>query len=190
MKSEEIVTQELERERLLREGQPAEEKGVATKFMISAEAPILMSKACELLIKEISSRAWMHTERNRRRTLQRQDVHAAVGESEVYDFLIDIVPRVTTAAGRGAIPQVAAQEPSMVNMAVAQVSVPGNGSDFAQLPETLQAGQFASLFYQQVAAPSLDDTGQSLGIGMIQQVHPAHQQQQQQQTHQWNDPSE
>ena len=44
-----------------------------------------------------SFRAWRHTERNRRRTLQRQDLHAAVGESEVYDFLIDIVPRVTTA---------------------------------------------------------------------------------------------
>lgn len=66
-----------------------------TKFMISGEAPVLMSKACELLIKDLSFRAWRHTERNRRRTLQRQDLHAAVGESEVYDFLIDIVPRVT-----------------------------------------------------------------------------------------------
>jgi len=54
-----------------------------------------MSKACELLIKDLSFRAWRHTERSRRRTLQRQDLHAAVGESEVYDFLIDIVPRVT-----------------------------------------------------------------------------------------------
>ncbi|EEC43265.1 predicted protein, partial [Phaeodactylum tricornutum CCAP 1055/1] len=65
----------------------------AVKFMISGEAPLLMSKACELLVKELSARAWQHTERNRRRTLQRQDIHAAVGESEVYDFLIDIVPR-------------------------------------------------------------------------------------------------
>jgi nuclear transcription factor Y gamma len=64
--------------------------------MIAGEAPVLLGKACELLIKELTVRAWRHTERNRRRTLQRQDIHAAVGESEVFDFLIDIVPRVTT----------------------------------------------------------------------------------------------
>jgi histone H3/H4 len=97
MKSEEIILQELEKERLQRE---ASENGAENqeraniKFMISGEAPVLMSKACELLIKDLSFRAWQHTERNRRRTLQRQDLHAAVGESEVYDFLIDIVPRV------------------------------------------------------------------------------------------------
>ena len=66
------------------------------KFMISGEAPLLMGKASELLIQEIALRAWRHTERNRRRTLQRQDVAAAVGESEEFDFLIDIVPRIPT----------------------------------------------------------------------------------------------
>ena len=99
--------QELEKERIRRE---RAEGGVAEeaqdrpniKFMISGEAPILMSKACELLIKDLSFRAWQHTERNRRRTLQRQDLHAAVGESEVYDFLIDIVPRVQAAQGQHA----------------------------------------------------------------------------------------
>lgn len=64
------------------------------RFMIASEAPILLGKACELLVKEITMRSWRHTERNRRRTLQKQDVHSAVGESEVYDFLIDIVPRI------------------------------------------------------------------------------------------------
>jgi nuclear transcription factor Y gamma len=104
MKSEEFILQELEKERLQKEREQraaageVEEEGEkpVIKFMISGEAPILMSKACELLIKDLSFRAWRHTERNRRRTLQRQDLHAAVGESEVYDFLIDIVPRVTT----------------------------------------------------------------------------------------------
>lgn len=101
MKSEDVILQELERDRqeklAAEEGQaaaPSNEK--STKFMISGEAPVLMSKACELMIKDLSFRAWRHTERNRRRTLQKQDLHAAVGESEVYDFLIDIVPRVTT----------------------------------------------------------------------------------------------
>jgi histone H3/H4 len=95
MKSEEFVMQEIEKDRCIREGVEADEK-TSTKFMISAEAPLVMSKACELVIRELSIRAWQHTARNRRRTLQRQDVHAAVGESDVYDFLIDIVPRVAT----------------------------------------------------------------------------------------------
>jgi hypothetical protein len=99
MKSEEFILQELEKEKQQKaaeEGQGGETEKTNVKFMISGEAPVLMSKACELLIKDLSFRAWRHTERNRRRTLQRQDLHAAVGESEVYDFLIDIVPRVTT----------------------------------------------------------------------------------------------
>mmetsp|Transcript_9102 Transcript_9102/g.21661 ORF Transcript_9102/g.21661 Transcript_9102/m.21661 type:complete len:291 (+) Transcript_9102:132-1004(+) len=99
MKSEEFILQELEKEKQQKaaeEGQPVESEKSGVKFMISGEAPVLMSKACELLIRDLSFRAWRHTERNRRRTLQRQDLHAAVGESEVYDFLIDIVPRVST----------------------------------------------------------------------------------------------
>jgi histone H3/H4 len=95
MKSEEFITHELERERLQRADQKP-----PTKFMIASDAPLLMSKACELLIRELSVRAWQHTERNRRRTLQRQDVHAAVGESEVFDFLVDIVPRVAAHSSR------------------------------------------------------------------------------------------
>mmetsp|Transcript_49201 Transcript_49201/g.138361 ORF Transcript_49201/g.138361 Transcript_49201/m.138361 type:complete len:265 (-) Transcript_49201:154-948(-) len=99
MKSEEFIMQEMEKDKeqkAIDEGNNADADKPMLKFMISGEAPVLMSKACELLIKDLSFRAWRHTERNRRRTLQRQDLHAAVGESEVYDFLIDIVPRVTT----------------------------------------------------------------------------------------------
>ena len=42
--------------------------------MISAEAPALFGKACELFIIELTHRSWAHTEENRRRTLQRNDV--------------------------------------------------------------------------------------------------------------------
>lgn len=38
--------------------------------MISAEAPVLFSKACEIFVSELSLRAWIHTEDNKRRTLQ------------------------------------------------------------------------------------------------------------------------
>jgi len=92
MKSDEVVYAEMERESSAANGEGV----IATnpRFMIAGEAPILLGKACEMLVKEVTVRAWKHTERNRRRTLQKQDVHAAVGESEVYDFLIDIIPRV------------------------------------------------------------------------------------------------
>ncbi len=63
--------------------------------MISAEAPILFAKAAELFIRELTLRAWIHTDRNRRRTLQRNDISMAVsyGDTDQFDFLIDIVPR-------------------------------------------------------------------------------------------------
>lgn len=38
--------------------------------MISAEAPVLFAKAAEMFIEELTLRAWIHTEDNKRRTLQ------------------------------------------------------------------------------------------------------------------------
>lgn len=134
MKSEEFILQELEKEKQEKLAAEEAQSGIvesekpSIKFMISGEAPVLMSKACELLIKDLSFRAWRHTERNRRRTLQRQDLHAAVGESEVYDFLIDIVPRVTTTPKpHQGVPQTVPPPPppeGMVAAAMASVSIP------------------------------------------------------------------
>uniref|UniRef100_A0A1B6LEC4 Nuclear transcription factor Y subunit gamma n=1 Tax=Graphocephala atropunctata TaxID=36148 RepID=A0A1B6LEC4_9HEMI len=61
--------------------------------MISAEAPMLFSKAAELFINELTLRAWIHTEDNKRRTLQRNDIAMAITKYDQFDFLIDIVPR-------------------------------------------------------------------------------------------------
>lgn len=61
--------------------------------MISAEAPIVFAKACEIFILELTLRAWMHTDECKRRTLQRNDVAVAISRSDIFDFLIDIVPR-------------------------------------------------------------------------------------------------
>ncbi|KAI9591234.1 CCAAT binding transcription factor component, partial [Syncephalis fuscata] len=61
--------------------------------MISAEAPILFAKACEIMIRELTMRAWIHAEENKRRTLQRSDIATAISKSDMFDFLIDIVPR-------------------------------------------------------------------------------------------------
>jgi len=61
--------------------------------MISAEVPVLFSKACELFILELTLRAWIHTEDCKRKTVQRSDIAMAVTNTESFDFLIDIVPR-------------------------------------------------------------------------------------------------
>lgn len=61
--------------------------------MISAEAPILFAKGCDIFITELTMRAWIHAEENKRRTLQRSDIAMALQKSDLFDFLIDIVPR-------------------------------------------------------------------------------------------------
>ncbi|ORY24231.1 histone-fold-containing protein [Naematelia encephala] len=70
--------------------------------MISAEVPIMFSKACEIFISELTCRAWLVAESHKRRTLQKSDVAAAISISDMFDFLIDIVPRGEDgAAGAG-----------------------------------------------------------------------------------------
>ena len=61
--------------------------------MISAEAPVLFSKACELFITEITHKAWYHTMEGKRRTLQKNDVAGSVITTEVFDFLRDLIPK-------------------------------------------------------------------------------------------------
>lgn len=61
--------------------------------MISAEAPVVFAKACEMFINELTLRAWIHTEENKRRTLQKNDIAAAIARTDIFDFLVDIVPR-------------------------------------------------------------------------------------------------
>ncbi|GMH69318.1 hypothetical protein TrST_g1126 [Triparma strigata] len=80
------------------------------KLMISSEGPIFFSKACEMFIGEVAIRAWMSTCEGKRRTVQKADVQAALNRSDMFDFLIDIVPRLTgkapveTSAGSGTDP--------------------------------------------------------------------------------------
>ncbi|XAR56918.1 hypothetical protein NMG60_11037569 [Bertholletia excelsa] len=61
--------------------------------MISAEAPVVFAKACEMFILELTLRSWIHTEENKRRTLQKNDIAAAISRTDVFDFLVDIIPR-------------------------------------------------------------------------------------------------
>lgn len=45
-------------------------EGLRLLQMISAEAPVLFAKAAQIFITELTLRAWIHTEDNKRRTLQ------------------------------------------------------------------------------------------------------------------------
>jgi len=44
--------------------------------MISAEAPVLFAKACEMFILELTHRAWAQTEEEKRRTLELSDIRS------------------------------------------------------------------------------------------------------------------
>lgn len=110
--------------------------------MISAEAPILFAKGCDIFITELTMRAWIHAEENKRRTLQRSDIASALAKSDMFDFLIDIVPREEAAAhskrqpgsssgAQGAPQAMAGQHVQAPNhqhpMAATDYTMPGHG---------------------------------------------------------------
>jgi hypothetical protein len=72
--------------------------------MISGEGPILIAKASEFLIEELTLRAWLHAESHRRKTLQKIDIGNATLQNDMFDFLIDIVPRPGQKEHNGLIP--------------------------------------------------------------------------------------
>lgn len=67
--------------------------------MISGEAPIIFSKACELFIEELTLRAWMVTLQGKRRTLHKEDVAAAVMATDNFDFLAEMVSEAKERGG-------------------------------------------------------------------------------------------
>ncbi|KAL7205116.1 hypothetical protein ACSBR2_018104 [Camellia fascicularis] len=66
--------------------------------MISAEAPIVFARACEMFILELTLRSWNHTEENKRRTLQKNDIAAAITE-DLKDEALASIPRGTVPVG-------------------------------------------------------------------------------------------
>jgi histone H3/H4 len=69
--------------------------------MISGEAPIVFSKACELFIEELTQRSWMVAMQGKRRTLHKEDVASAIVATDVFDFLVDLV---STSSGNSVNP--------------------------------------------------------------------------------------
>ncbi|KAI6702140.1 hypothetical protein NL676_011276 [Syzygium grande] len=70
--------------------------------MISGEAPIVFSKACELFIEELTRRSWTTTMQGKRRTLHKDDVVSAVVATDIFDFLVNLVSEPPNAADEDA----------------------------------------------------------------------------------------
>lgn len=110
--------------------------------MISAEAPVVFAKACEMFILELTLRSWIHTEENKRRTLQKNDIAAAISRTDVFDFLVDIIPR---------------DELKEEGLGVTKASIPVVGSPADAIP------------YYYVPPPPVGPTGMIMGKAVVDQ---------------------
>ncbi|XP_062384764.1 nuclear transcription factor Y subunit gamma isoform X3 [Sardina pilchardus] len=145
--------------------------------MISAEAPVLFAKAAQIFITELTLRAWIHTEDNKRRTLQRNDIAMAITKFDQFDFLIDIVPRddLKPPKRQEEVRQtVASAEPVQYYFTLAQqpgtVQVQGQQQGqqtTAQTATTLQPGQII------IAQPQQGQVLQGTTMQQLQQVQSA-----------------
>ncbi|KAG9094610.1 hypothetical protein FRC06_010644 [Ceratobasidium sp. 370] len=119
--------------------------------MISADAPILFSKACEIFISEVTARAYLVAEQHKRRTLAKADVARALSKSDQFDFLIDIVPREegTKRSTRGGTGRSDAKPPT------AGESSSAGEVNVARAPVVTDAGQPEGLIREGQAAQDL-----------------------------------
>ncbi|KAL0903154.1 hypothetical protein M5K25_027511 [Dendrobium thyrsiflorum] len=60
--------------------------------MIAVEVPVVFARACEMFILELTHRGWTHAEKNKRRSLQKNDIATAIRRTDIFDFLVDILP--------------------------------------------------------------------------------------------------
>ncbi|KAI0511937.1 hypothetical protein KFK09_012571 [Dendrobium nobile] len=59
--------------------------------MIDDEALVVFACACEMFILELTHRPWTHAEKNKRQTLQKNDIVAAIRQTDRLEFLADIL---------------------------------------------------------------------------------------------------
>ncbi|XP_023552994.1 nuclear transcription factor Y subunit C-4-like [Cucurbita pepo subsp. pepo] len=78
--------------------------------MISAEAPIVFSKACELFIEELTKRSWMIAMQSKKRMLHKEDVASAILATDIFDFLIGLIFHETTTPAASAAGDLAESE--------------------------------------------------------------------------------
>ncbi|KAH0703115.1 nuclear transcription factor Y subunit C-4-like [Solanum tuberosum] len=57
--------------------------------MIAAESPVLLAKACEMFIQELTLCSWLNAQENHRRILKKDDVTDVIMQTDNFDFLVD-----------------------------------------------------------------------------------------------------
>lgn len=138
--------------------------------MISAEAPVLFARAAEMFITELTMRAWIHTEDNKRRTLQRNDIAMAITKYDQFDFLIDIVPRDDIKPSTSSKPREESSGGGAAAAAGAATAAPGAAglraynpdqvNYFVQMnqqqPQPAQPAQQAQVVQSAVTTPQVD----------------------------------
>ncbi|KAK7340923.1 hypothetical protein VNO77_21641 [Canavalia gladiata] len=67
-------------------------KSDAEVQMLSAETPMLMAKACEIFIRELTFRAWMRAEESNKRILQPCDIANTIMQTHAFHFLTHLLP--------------------------------------------------------------------------------------------------
>lgn len=130
--------------------------------MISAEAPVLFAKAAELFIQELTLRSWVHTEDNKRRTLQRNDIAMAITKYDQFDFLIDIVPREEARPGGRA--------PVSLDQVQYYLQLNQGGGQQAQDEEEEERPAALQLLQQQMTVAEGKPVTTSGGIQVLQQI--------------------
>ncbi|XP_028594828.1 nuclear transcription factor Y subunit gamma isoform X2 [Podarcis muralis] len=151
--------------------------------MISAEAPVLFAKAAQIFITELTLRAWIHTEDNKRRTLQ-EEVRQAVTPAEPVQYYF-------TLAQQPAAVQVQGQQQGQQTTTSTTTIQPGQiiiaqPQQGQTTPVTMQVGegqqvQIVQAQPQGQAQPAQSGTGQTMQVmqqiitntGEIQQI-PVH----------------
>ncbi|GAA5884338.1 hypothetical protein JCM6882_002234 [Rhodosporidiobolus microsporus] len=133
--------------------------------MISSEVTVLFEKACQIFIQELTARAHLVSLAARRRTLSRADVASAVSRSDMFDFLIDIVPRAERTAASSA--------PSTSN---AGASTSGAGGSSSKRPSRARK---ASQRQQEedeaaAAAEAAEEDAAGAGAGATVEERPPH----------------
>ncbi|KAI9031374.1 hypothetical protein DFJ74DRAFT_655511 [Hyaloraphidium curvatum] len=71
---------------------------------ISSEAPAVLARAAEVFVEEMALRSWLHAKAMKRGVVLKEDVSAGA-RHEMFDFLIDILPRETDFLAKNEEPQ-------------------------------------------------------------------------------------
>ncbi|KAK6794977.1 hypothetical protein RDI58_008430 [Solanum bulbocastanum] len=72
--------------------------------MIAAESPVLLAKASELFIQELTLRSWLNAQENHRRILKKDDVTDVIMQTDNLDFLVDDDANATDGSTPSVVP--------------------------------------------------------------------------------------